>query len=379
MSRILLITRNLPPLLGGMEKLNWHLADQLSRKAQVRIIAPAGAQALRPEDTQVMEAPLKPLWRFLLDAALLAIKQARRWKPRVIIAGSGLTAPLALIAARLCNARSAVYLHGLDITVPSRAYRLLWLPLIRRMDIVLTNSRPTAALARAAGIDDRRIRIVHPGVELKALDGWQNAAQEFRQRHGLSDRPILLSVGRLTDRKGLLEFVTFCLPSIVSQRPDAMLLVIGDAPANALHSKAQSIQEIQAAAQRAGVESHIRFLGVVPEEELLAAMDASALHVFPVRKVSGDPEGFGMVAIEAASRGLPTAAFACGGVVDAVEDGVSGRIVEQENYPALSDAVLELLAAPGALRESSIVFAQGFSWERFGIETLSALRSAGPM
>lgn len=83
----------------------------------------------------------------------------------------------------------------------------------------------------------------------------------------------------------------------------------------------------------------MRFLGVVPEDVLLAAMDASNLHIFPVRSVPGDPEGFGMVAIEAASRGLPTAAFASGGVIDAVENGTSGRIVQQNDYQALADAV----------------------------------------
>lgn len=34
--RILLITRNLPPLVGGMERLNWHMADELSQAAEIR-------------------------------------------------------------------------------------------------------------------------------------------------------------------------------------------------------------------------------------------------------------------------------------------------------------------------------------------------------
>lgn len=44
------------------------------------------------------------------------------------------------------------------------------------------------------------------------------------------------------------------------------------------------------------------------------------------------PENFGMVAIEAAAHGLPTVAFATGGIVDAVKDGVSGYLVESNNY-----------------------------------------------
>jgi len=40
--RILLITRNLPPLVGGMERLNWHLAEELAKQAQVHIVGPQG-------------------------------------------------------------------------------------------------------------------------------------------------------------------------------------------------------------------------------------------------------------------------------------------------------------------------------------------------
>ena len=47
-TRILHITRNLPPLVGGMERLNWHIADELSRYAQVQLIGPSGSAALRP-------------------------------------------------------------------------------------------------------------------------------------------------------------------------------------------------------------------------------------------------------------------------------------------------------------------------------------------
>src|SRR3546814_9445927 len=66
--RVLLITRNLPPLVGGMERLNWHLADQLSRFAEVRMIGPSGSASLAPSSVQVRESPLRPLPNFLVHA-----------------------------------------------------------------------------------------------------------------------------------------------------------------------------------------------------------------------------------------------------------------------------------------------------------------------
>jgi len=187
----------------------------------------------------------------------------------------------------------------------------------------------------------------------------------FRAAHGLGDAPLLLSVGRLTARKGLREFVTEVLPRIVAKRADARLLVIGDAPANALFGQAQTPASIQAAAATAGVAQHVLFLGKVSEEELATAYQAAQVHVFPIRALPNDPEGFGMVAIEAAAHGLPTVAYATGGVPDAVAHGQSGYLVPPGDAAAFADAVLRLLNMP--LDEAGIrAFAGGFAWEVFG-------------
>src|SRR5690554_7939918 len=65
-SKILIVTRNLPPLVGGMERLNWHMADELSKFAEVKVVGPKGAAPLKPEAVTVTEVPLKPLSLFLL-------------------------------------------------------------------------------------------------------------------------------------------------------------------------------------------------------------------------------------------------------------------------------------------------------------------------
>ena len=164
--RILHITRNLPPLVGGMERLNWHIADELSRHAQVQLIGPSGSAAQRPAAVPVTEVPLRPLPRFLLASARQAVVAARQFKPHVVLAGSGLTAPAAWLAARASGARAYVYLHGLDAAVQHPAYHAVWHPAIRRMEGVIANSQPTAELARVLGVAAEKIRIVHPGVTL---------------------------------------------------------------------------------------------------------------------------------------------------------------------------------------------------------------------
>jgi phosphatidylinositol alpha-1,6-mannosyltransferase len=243
------------------------------------------------------------------------------------------------------------------------------------MDVLVANSRPTADLVRALGVAEERIRIVHPGVALPEAPQQAQALRSFREQHGLGDARLLLSIGRLTRRKGLLEFVRNALPGIVHAAPDVVLAVIGDAPSDSLLAGVQSRDSIQAAADAAGVGRHLRFLGVITDPQALAcAYESAALHVFPVRELPGDPEGFGMVAIEAAAHGLPTVAFATGGVVDAVAEGRSGRLVAPGDYAGLRDAALAVLRdGEGAWRMRAQDFARQFAWPRFGTTLRTSL------
>ena len=369
----LLVTRNFPPLLGGMEKVNQHLLLALAATRPVALSGPRGAREHAPAGTEVRESPLRPLPRFLLGCAWGGWRLGRRLRPGMVLAGSGLTAPIAWGLSRLSGARAAVYLHGLDIIAPSRVYQLAWLPFIRRCDLVLVNSANTRRLAEAAGVPPARIQILHPGTTMPVLDAATGAA--FRRERGWGDRGLLLSVGRLTRRKGLAEFVAGALPSILASRPDTLLLVIGGEAADALHGASGNEQaRIEAVAREAGVAHAVRFLGHCDEAGLAAAYQAADCHVFPVLDTPGDVEGFGMVALESAAHGLPTVAFAVGGIPDAVDPARSGSLVAPGDYPAFAREALRYLQ-PGAragFAEASRGFASAFAWPRFG-ERLRAL------
>ncbi|WP_341707504.1 glycosyltransferase family 4 protein [Halopseudomonas sp.] len=375
-SKILLITRNLPPLIGGMERLNWHMADEISKYAEVQVIGPSGSAARKPENVTLREAPLKPLPLFLIVTFLKGLWLALRWRPDTILAGSGLTAPTAWLLSKLCGVRSAAYLHGFDITADHTVYRRLWRPTFKKLDRVIVNSTPTRDLALAAGVAPDRISIVFPGVTLPKTRKPESSISAFKQQHGLEGKKILLSVGRLTTRKGLREFVEFSLPDIVKAEPNAVLLVVGEAPKNSLGAGIQSVESIQAQADASGVGDHIKFLGVITDPALLAtAYEAADVHVFPVRHIPNDPEGFGMVAIEAAAHGLPTVAFATGGVIDAVSQGQSGKLAQPENYTELSEGIISHFSSVTDL-DGIRSFAAQFGWEAFAKKLHIALGSS---
>lgn len=363
--RIMHITRNMPPLVGGMERLNWHMANELSKRSRLHIVAPESARCEIKFNSEFSGVPLQPLWLFILRSLIISMRTARKFRPNIIIAGSGLTAPIAWIAAKACGAQSIVYLHGLDITVNHAIYKWLWLPFIRRMDKTIANSSFTANLAVAAGITPSSLTVIYPGVELPNHSDLKDDP-EFLFKHGLSGRKILLSVGRLAERKGLLEFVSYSLPQIVKKIPEAILVVIGDSPKDSLHAKRQNKQVIIETARERGLSNNIKFLGKVSNETLISAYREASVHVFPVKHNIQDPEGFGMVAIEAAAYGLPTAAFATGGIIDAVSDGVSGLLSDPGDYGALTQNILDLLENKNKYQKGSIEFSGQFDWKIFG-------------
>ena len=333
------------------------------------LCGPQGCAEFAPGATTVVETPLKPLPRFLLGTAWRAWRLARCERPKLVLAGSGLAAPMAWVAARACGARLAVYLHGLDVIAPSRIYQRLWLPFIRACDMVLVNSQNTGRLARSRGVAEGKISVLHPGTEIPDRDPAAGAS--FRTRFGLGQQPVLLSVGRFTRRKGLAEFVTRSLPAIVAYFPDALLAVIGEEASDALHGASGSERErILVAAQAVGVESNLRFLGRCDEATLHAAYRAADCHVFPALDLPGDVEGFGMVAVESAAHGLLTVAFMVGGVPDAVGEGRSGHMVGPGDYSLMSDRIISMLKRTAGEKETdsfrSRTFASGFEWPLFG-------------
>lgn len=365
---MLLVTRNLPPLRGGMERLNQHMALELKQQFKLQVVGPRGCGAALPDSIEVHEIPVRPLWRFLLQAFLQGARCALRHRPRIVLAGSGLTAPIAVLAARMVSGKSVVYAHGLDLAVNHWLYRAIWLPFLRRCDLCLVNSCHTAQLAVQAGLDIDRISILHPGVTLPASTG-PGAGDEFRRAYGLVDRKVLLSVGRLTARKGLLEFVCDGFLQVARSHPQAILLVIGDEAPDALNGAGTgSSEKIMACARERGLEKHLRMLGACSDETLSAAYEAADLCIFPLLDIPGDVEGFGMVAIEAAAHGLPTVAFRVGGVTDAIADGRSGWLVPPGDYPMMAERISQVLLAgrSAEVRRQARDFAEVFDWRHFG-------------
>lgn len=364
--RVLMVTRNFPPMVGGMERLLYHVADEFAQTCDVALVAPVGARSRAERAIRFAGCRLRPLPRFLFGATVAATRLAVGFRPDLVFAGSGLVAPIALLAARISGARAVCYLHGLDVVAPHAVYQRLFVPALRHFDLALANSHHTAALAMSIGVPRERVSVLHPGVTLPAAGD----RAPFRARVGIPhDVPVLLSVGRLTARKGLVEFVEQALPQVIERHPGTRLVVIGDDPSDALVGASGSVSaRVEQAAAKLGLSAHLTMLRGIDDSMLAQAYFGADLLVFPVLERANDVEGFGMVALEAAAHGLPTVAFAVGGVPDAVAAGKSGYLVPAGDYAAFASAITRHLFVAGGNLSSAECrsFASDFAWPMFG-------------
>lgn len=353
-----------------MERLNLRLAEALLRTGRVSVIGPAGSSSYLSAEIKVTEVPVRPLPWFGFRAFLSAFRLVFKERPAWMVAGSGLTAPVTLLIARIVGAKAVVYVHGLDLLAANALYQSVWVRAIRLSDIIIANSRNTASLAAGAGVPEDRVHVLNPGVSIPDYVEC-SSGKVFNE---FSSRKVMLSVGRLTERKGLRGFISDVLPLIVKQVPDVMLVVVGDDASDALGSaRIGRREQLRGLVLAHGLQEHVAFVGACNDEVLQDLYRVSRVHVFPVVEIPGDVEGFGMVALEAAAYGVQTVAYAVGGVPDAVIDGETGALVSPGDTQGFARKVVEILQLESAeARKRCRDFAERMAWPVFA-ERLSVI------
>lgn len=233
-----------------------------------------------------------------------------------------------------------------------------------RAAAIIANSEETAArtrsLIRRLGLEDRgRVRVVHPGTDPDRFSPAIHGGA-WRSRLDAGPGPVLLSVGRLMRRKGV-DTVIRALPELRRAHPGLVYAVAGGGPYRA---------GLEALATELGVGDAVRFLGLVPEDELPSLYASADVFVLPNREEPDEQEieGFGIVFAEASATGVPVVAGRSGGAPDAVRHEETGLLVDPTDPDdvrraldrLLSDANLRMQLGSGGRRAVETYY----NWDR---------------
>jgi glycosyltransferase involved in cell wall biosynthesis len=352
--KILFLSWNYPPRIGGIEDVVANLFAGLRRATNdVRLLTAHAPEA--PVEDGVLRAPRPGLPAFLLHALRRGWSTCRSFRPDVILCGSVVPAPVALLLSRAFRLPFVVLVYGSDLLFDRWAYQRVLRLVLPRADRLVAISAGTRRILEEGGYDTSRVEVVPPGVRLERFaDRPRGAAASALELP--PGRRVLLTVGRLVRRKGIAEFVERVMPRLAEADPSDSL---------AHHERLRA--QIEARVEALGLHDHVRLLGMLPEDDLVGLYRLAELFVLPVLEVPGDVEGFGIVLLEAALAETAIVATRAGGIPEAVEDGRTGLLVEAGNHDEVSRAILRLLsdddlrerlAKNGAARARA-----EFSWE----------------
>jgi len=345
--RLLFVTQDFPPAVGGIQTYSWEVAGRLATQIrELTVVAPRHPGAASIDQTAPFPIRRLPGRPDLLPLSLLPAVPVWAWKKSIDVAFHTQWQTLAasiLSRALIGRPRRIVCVaHGRELlfnpmpagSVGAAAYNRLRRFLLRRVTTFLPVSHYTANLLHEHGVPSSRTHVVPNGTDperFRPRDGTP-----VRKDLGLSGRTILLTVGRLVRRKGI-DTVLRALPTIADTCPDVTYVIAGTGPDR---------PRLDRLAGRLGVRNRVQFAGEVDHDRLPLFYSAADLFVMPAREDPPDVEGFGLVFLEANACGTPVIGARSGGIPDAVRDEETGLLVPPDAPNALADAALRILTTP---------------------------------
>ncbi|MEM9561425.1 MAG: glycosyltransferase family 4 protein [Actinomycetota bacterium] len=343
MRRHLLVTNDFPPKIGGIQNYLWELWRHLPAGAAAVLTTPyrgtAAFDAAQPFPIERAPEPwLGPYpW---LPARVRA--NADRHGAELVLFDPAL--PLGAIAPSLGRPYGVV-LHGAEVTIPAR------LPGTGRlMARVLAGSSLVVSAGRYALDEAERCVgrplpsvVIPPGVDAARFAPLPPRRRaEVRSEHGIGvDEVLVATVSRLVPRKGMATLIRAVVEAdrrLGHDGPRLRLVIGGNG-----RQRAELDELVRS------LDAPVRLTGRLSDAavaELYGAADLMAM-LCHERWFGLEQEGFGIVFLEAAAAGIPQIAGRSGGAHEAVEDGVTGLVVDHPtDVDAAATALVELATDP---------------------------------
>jgi L-malate glycosyltransferase len=341
-------------LSRGLETRGHHvllgliLGDRFEAKAREAGLVPLGGLSLDPK-----RAPL----RVLPDIARLR-HLVRSEQVDVIHTHHSHDHWLGLFCrGRAALVRSFHSARAVDARWPARL-------LYRRSDALVAVSDEVAARCRTARVPAERIVRVDGVTDVERF-GEPGGGEAIRKEFGLGGGPVVGSVARLAARRGH-EALIRAFALLLAHRPDARLLLVG---------KGELRSHLETFVGEQGLAQQVLFAGY-RDSDLPAVLDALDLFVL---LGSGSDESCRAV-LEAMAAGRPVVARRVGALGDAVVDGQTGLLVDDDRPESVAAALESIIQDPDRARRMGAAGKQRalstFTRERHAAQIEAAYRQA---
>jgi glycosyltransferase involved in cell wall biosynthesis len=237
------------------------------------------------------------------------------------------------LIAKMCGPVSLVSSRRDMGILRSAKHRVGYRLMNAKFDLVLTVSEEVRKFCiETDHLSPDKVMTLWNGLEMEKVPE-RNGPGSLRSALGVDvSSPIVATVGHVRPVKGIDVLVETA--GIVSRIfPKAIFLIIGRNPESSYS------RQVAARIGELGLQANVRFFG--ESEEISSLLNMCDLFFLPSRS-----EGFSNALIEAMACGLPCVATRVGGNAEAVEEGRSGYLVDNEDAGSAADRIERLLEHP---------------------------------
>lgn len=234
-------------------------------------------------------------------------------------------AALAELAARLSGVPFSISAHAKDIYLSESG--VLRRKLANASFTVTCTEYNRRHLASLAPPDATILRLYH-GID----------SGRFQPNPRPEHPPLILSVGRLREKKGFPTLILACA-QLLAAGVELRCEIVGYGPDR---------DRLQALIETAGGARAVKLIDAMPHEALIERYRRAALFVLPCQiGADGDRDGIPNVLVEAMAMALPVISTRISGIPELITDGVNGLLVAERDAPALAQAIAGVLNQSG--------------------------------
>jgi len=202
--------------------------------------------------------------------------------------------------------------------------------------------------------------LIPPGVDVNRFRKRADTAHVRRKlaQQGIDfSIPLVFALGKFIERKGF-DYLIEAIAMLQESQP-VQLMIGGRGPLK---------EALQQQVSNLGIVDRVVFLDYIPDDELPAYYTVADVCVSPsIIDLQGDTEGLGMVLLEALACETPCVASRVGGIVDIVQDGINGFLVEPKNSAEIADKIQWLISNDELRQEMGtqgrLFVEEHFSWQ----------------
>ncbi len=353
----LVVTRNFPPDIGGMQSLMGGLSESLLDHGPVKVFA----NEFKNSKTYDIKSSLNiervkgiKLFRKYRKANLVNNFIKENSDIRAIIVDHWKSLEL-LKEEYLRKTKTFCLLHSKEINHDKgTSLNKRMIKSSNKANFIIANSNFTKNLAIRLGMDQSKINVIFPGINKpKLIDKKsQVKAQSFYNE----TFPKIITVARLDKRKGH-DKILMLIKNLKTKYPNIKYISIGSG---------EEESNLKKLSKELSLDKEVIFLKNIDENLKISLISESNLFLMPSRIEKKSVEGFGISFVEAASYGTGSIGGKDGGASDAISHNVTGLICDGNDLNSIYDTTISFFSDENFTKfgKAAKEFSEKFHWNK---------------